>query len=71
MNMKQGTILELLTLDVSLSCSRLEDVLHAPTHEANAVADELEDVSAELGKTSAKLAELAALLKANGADRGI
>jgi hypothetical protein len=60
MNVKQGTMLELLTEDVSLSCVRLEELLLTPA--SDVVAGELEDVSAELGKISAKLAKLAATL---------
>jgi len=69
MNVKEGTVLELLTEDVSLSCVRLEEVLHTPASEAAAIAAELEDVSVELGRTSAKLAQLAATIRAQEVNR--
>jgi len=62
MKPKQGTALELLTEDVSLSCVRLEEILLAPSEE-DAVAAELEDVSSTLGRISTKLAGLAASMQ--------
>ncbi len=63
MNADRETELELLTEGVSLSCVRLEEVLHAPVSEPDAVAAELDDVSTELGKISKKLAQLAATFR--------
>jgi hypothetical protein len=62
MKPKEGTALELLTEDVSLSCVRLEEILLAPSEE-DAVAAELEDVSSTLGRISTKLAGLAASMQ--------
>jgi hypothetical protein len=70
MHTKEGTVLELLTEVVSTSCVRLEEVLHTPASDASSIAAELEGVSADLKSTSARLAQLAAIIRAEMASRG-